>query len=318
MAPVGQARRQALAALAAVELARLVPDGVVGRRGVVSAGGQHEVAAEAGDVGDVVAAVAGQAGAGGERLERRFDAYGAVPEGRERRVRPPRRGRPASSVKYCRRSAAAPARCAPSAADGRVCVAIERPRALVQRRPRSPRDVASAGVIVRTRARRPAREAAATASSKAGQPLVEHPVGDAEARTCRCEARGATTRRSSTRPSSSARALGGPVATARLALTGRAPHGLARVRGCARSRAPGNVGAARSSLGAALARRPLQVETATGAADAVAVAVVRDVGSRVADLVGQKAGLESVEHLARRAGVEPDRGRVAGRSQAAK
>jgi hypothetical protein len=85
MAPVGQARRQALQR-SQRELRRLCPRGVVGRGGVGGAGREHEIAAEAGHIGDVVAAVAGQAGARGERLERRFETYGAVPKRRERRA----------------------------------------------------------------------------------------------------------------------------------------------------------------------------------------------------------------------------------------
>jgi len=43
----------------------------------------------------------------------------------------------------------------------------------------------------------------------------------------------------------------------------------------------------------------------------------RDVRAGVGDLLGQESALQAVEHLARRAGVQPDRRRVAGRAEPA-
>ena len=85
----GTGAQAGAAALAAVQLQRLVPRRVRRRWRVRGAGGQHEVAAERRHVGDVVASVPGQPGAGRERLERRFEARrrvaGRLEGGAERR-----------------------------------------------------------------------------------------------------------------------------------------------------------------------------------------------------------------------------------------
>ena len=102
--------------------------------------------------------------------------------------------------------------------------------------------------------------------------------------------------------------LGGPGAAVE-ALRMAAHHSRARVDaqpdGAPRAAAPDAV-----DLG-----EQADVDVQRGARDHVEVAL-RDVCAGIADLLGQKAALESVLHLARRAGVKPDGHGVTGRTEA--